>query len=112
MGPGFFPLLLSGLLGLIGLCILGRSFVDEGSGIGPITLRGTVLIIAALVICGLIIRRAGFLPSVATIALLGALASRRATIVQVLATTAIVTAACYLIFILGLGLPFPLFGTV
>ncbi len=39
MGPGYFPLLLGGVLGALGLILIGRSVVIDGGPLPPFELR-------------------------------------------------------------------------
>ena len=79
MGPGYFPLVLAGLMALLGVLIVAKGVTAaaaEGE-IGPVPWRGVVLILAALVYFGACIRGLGLVPSLFGAALLSALASRR-----------------------------------
>jgi hypothetical protein len=113
MGPGYFPLVLGGILVLLGLLIAGKGFV-AGAGaterFGSVPWRALVLIVVALVFFGLTVRGLGLVPATAVTALLTALASRRTSVLAAVATAAGLTVLCVLIFVLALQLRLPLFG--
>ncbi len=112
MGPGYFPLVAGGVLAVLGLVIAIKGLVaGEVIVFGTIPWRSMAMIVAALVFFGLTIRTAGFVPTVAVTAFITALASYRIRLVTALAVAAGLTALCWLIFIVGLQLPLPLFGS-
>lgn len=78
MGPGFFPLMLGLLLGLLGGgVILGalRGAPQEGGRIGAINLRGLAIIVLATVVFGLLIQPLGLLATLAIGAAITSLAA-------------------------------------
>jgi hypothetical protein len=112
MGPGYFPLVLAGLMALLGVLIVAKGVTAaaaEGE-IGPVPWRGVVLILAALVYFGAGIRGLGLVPSLFGAALLSALASRSNGPVSALVIALALTLLCIMIFHYGLGLPVPLLG--
>ena len=113
MGPGYFPLVLGGILVLLGLLIMGKGFIS-GSGaeerLGSIPWRALVLIVVAMLFFGLTVRGLGIVPATAVTALLTALASYRTGILAAVAIAAGLTVLCVVIFVLALQLRLPLFG--
>ena len=77
MGPGYFPLLLSAALVILGLIILVQATRVEGEPIGLIAWRGMLLILPAPIFFGLTVRGLGFLPSIFLTALIASFASQR-----------------------------------
>lgn len=110
MGPGYFPILLSGLLGLLGLLVIAQGLRDQAAMPRGFPLRGSIFVLLAVLAFAAGIDRLGFLPAVAVSVCLGTMASRRSRLRGALLTTAILTAFCWLVFIVGLGLPFVLIG--
>ena len=111
MGPGYFPIVLGGLLAVIGVVVAVRAgAADELSEFGPIPWRGAFFTALALVFFALTLGRLGIVPTVFVTTVLGSLASTRITPLQVLVTAAVLTALCALIFGDWLGVPIPIFG--
>jgi hypothetical protein len=112
MGPGYFPLVLAGVLGALGIAILvkGVSAAAAEAPIGPVPWRGAALIFAALIVFGATVRGLGLVPALFATAALSALASERNPPLAALVIAAALTLACVLIFHYGLGIAVPLFG--
>ena len=113
MGPGYFPLVLGGILVLLGLLTVGKG-LTAGAGaegrFGNVPWRALVLIVVAVLFFGLTVRGLGLVPATAVTALLTALASYRTSILAAVAIAAGLTVLCVLIFVLALQLRLPLFG--
>jgi Tripartite tricarboxylate transporter TctB family len=110
MGPGYFPLVLAGLLVTLGLVILAHGFGYPTTGRLALPWRGLVLILAAPVVFGLTVRGLGLAPAIVLVVLISAFASRRMSVPLALALSLGLTVFCVLVFSLGLGLPLRLFG--
>lgn len=112
MGPGYFPMILTGLLALLGVIILLKAMrpSERFEALGPLAWRGMAFILPAPVFFGLTVRGLGFVPSLFVTALIASFASRRMKAWQALLLAILVTAFSTLIFSYGLGLPFRRFG--
>jgi hypothetical protein len=111
MGPGYFPLFLSGILIVLGAVILVQGFFQtEESPISPTPWLALVLLVAALFIFGFTVRGLGLVPSLMITVFMSAFASRRTGVLGAIALTVGLTVVCVLIFVYGLGLPLRLFG--
>jgi hypothetical protein len=110
MGPGYFPLVLAGILVVLGLMILAHGFRHPTAASLAVPWRGLVLILAAPVIFGLTVRGLGLVPAVMLVVLVSAFASRRMSVLLALVLTVALTLFCVLVFSLGLGLPLRLLG--
>jgi len=110
MGPGYFPMVLSGLLFLLGLLVVIRAFGREGEPLGRIAWRGICFILPAPIFFGLTVRGLGFVPALFLTTLIAAQASIRMRPLPALVLAVLVTIASTLIFSYGLGLPFRRFG--
>lgn len=111
MGPGFFPLLVGGLLVVLGGIIVLKPAADPDAT--PLTrppMRATVLILGAIVVFGLTVRGLGLVPSVFIAALMSALASRQIKPVGALLLAVGLTVISVLVFVVGLRLNLPLLG--
>lgn len=110
MGPGYFPMVLSGLLFLLGALVALKSLGREGEPFGAIAWRGLAFILPAPVFFGLTVRGLGFVPALFITTLIAAQASRRMRPLPALLLAVVVTIMSTLIFSYGLGLPFRRFG--
>ena len=115
MGPGYFPLVLSVLLIVLGIAVIVASWRsgDEEpvhSG-GPIPWRGIVLLTAALLFFGGLVRPLGLGPALGGAVAISCLASRRWSLVPTLVLTASMVACGWGVFIKLLGIPIPFLGT-
>ncbi|WP_155905004.1 tripartite tricarboxylate transporter TctB family protein [Methylopila sp. M107] len=117
MGPGFFPLLLAGVLAFLGVIILLKGFAKSPSDLGTIPWRGGLFILTAPIVFGMTVRGfggvippLGLVPSVALAILIASFASRRTTVAMALTMTVVLTIFCLVVFQRMLGLPVPPFG--
>jgi hypothetical protein len=111
MGPGYFPLVLGGLLVLLGGIIIAKGFLErEGEEIGSVPWRALGLVLGAVLFFGLTIQGLGLVPSVFVATLMCAFASERTNVVMALAIAVGLTILCVLIFVLALSLRLPLVG--
>lgn len=110
MGPGYFPLVVSCILILLGAVIAAQSFRDEGEPIGEFAWRGMIFILVSPIFFALTVRGLGFVASIFFTALIASFASYRMTWLRALILAVAVTAFTTVVFVLGLGLPFRLTG--
>ncbi len=110
MGPAYFPTILSSLLMIIGMISLVRSFFQRGTPMGSFTFRGLLLVIAATILFGLIVRGAGLIVALPVLVIISAYASIRFRWVEALALAAGLTLFCILVFVKGLRVPLPIVG--
>ncbi|MCY7365516.1 MAG: tripartite tricarboxylate transporter TctB family protein [Frankiaceae bacterium] len=111
MGPGYFPLVLGGLLVLLGLAIAAKAFISPETGeLGPVPWRAAVLLVAAILFFGFAIRGLGVVPTLFVSVLLAALAGPKMRPLPALVIATVLTAMSVGIFIYALQLPLPLLG--
>jgi hypothetical protein len=106
MGPGYFPLVLSGILILLGGIIIAGAVNTQSEPIGTFPLRGMLLILGAPVQFALTLGRLGFVPAIFISAYIASFASQRMTPQLAAVISACLTAFATLVFIYGLELPF------
>jgi hypothetical protein len=112
MGPGFFPLLVGAIMAALGLAIVAKGLIaGEVPSFGSVPWRALTVILLAILVFGFTVRRLGFVPASAVTALLTTLASPRIRLLTAVAVAAGLTVAATLIFVIGLQLRIPLFGT-
>jgi hypothetical protein len=110
LGPGAFPLLLAGALGLLGLVIVVQAFRNPATHQMVIPWRGILLIVVAPVVFGLTVRGLGLVASIALVVAISAFASQRMSARLAVMLTVGLTLFCVLVFRMGLGLPLKLVG--
>jgi hypothetical protein len=108
MGPGYFPTVLGGILILFGLYILASGLSSGEKFVGSWSLRALIILPLALVAFGYLIDRAGFVPAMMVLVFGSATAGSEFRFFEVLLFTLFMTALGVVIFIIGLGLPYPL----
>lgn len=110
MGPAYFPTVLGGLLALIGLAAVVRSFFRDGEPIGRFAAKETLMIISAVLLFGFLIRGAGMVVSVFAIVLLSARASQKFKWRSAFLLAAGLATFSVVVFVKLLGIPIPVFG--
>jgi Tripartite tricarboxylate transporter TctB family len=112
MGPGYYPLVLGGILVGLGLLIVGKGFVaGEGEPIGEVDWRAVVLVTASLLFFGLTIRGLGAVGALFGSSLLAAFARSTTSIREALIIAVGLTAVSVVVFIVFLQLRLPLIGS-
>jgi hypothetical protein len=108
MGPGYFPTVLGGILILFGLYLVvsGLRSTDEIQGSWP--LRAMIVLPLALVLFGVLMTHAGFLPALLVLIFGSALSGPQFRLVEVLLLSAALSVVSVALFVWGLGLPYPL----
>lgn len=111
MGPGYFPIVLSGVLALFGGLLVGVGLRVPGGPVhGTFAWRGFIMLLLAVVAFAAAMQPLGFLPAVAASVALAFLGSRRFSVRAVIPLAAGFSAFSWLVFIKGLGLPLQLLG--
>ena len=111
MGPGFFPIVLSAMMVLIGLVLAGRAILDpRHTPFGVVPWRGVVLISVSIVLFALLLTRIGLFPAVLLSTFVACLSGPGVTLKRALAIAVCVAAFCVLVFAYGVGLPVPIVG--
>jgi hypothetical protein len=108
MGPGFFPATLGGILIAFGVCIMAVGLRSGEKIEGRLSVRALIMLPLSLVLFGLLMEKAGFLPALAVLVFGSAASGREFRFIEVLLLTALLTVASVALFIWGLGLPYPL----
>jgi putative tricarboxylic transport membrane protein len=108
MGPGFFPTILGGILIAFGICIMAVGLRSGEKIQGHLSLRALILLPLSLVLFGLLMQHAGFIPALVMLISVAAASGREFRVGEVLLTTVFLAILSLAIFIWGLGLPYPL----
>jgi hypothetical protein len=109
MGPGYFPIVLGGIVIAFGVWEIIIGVLKPDPVQGNWSLRALAILPIAAVIFGILMEKAGFIPALIALIIASALAGREFKFVEVLILALGLTVVCTGIFIYGLGLPYPLF---
>ncbi|HEY7664745.1 MAG TPA: tripartite tricarboxylate transporter TctB family protein [Xanthobacteraceae bacterium] len=105
MGPGYFPILLGGVLAGLGAILIARSVVVAGEGIARFHLLPLGIVAIAICLFGAMIEPAGLVLSLAVLTVLSAAAGRPFHLFETIALTAALIVLSVGIFVYALGLP-------
>jgi hypothetical protein len=121
MGPGYFPIVLGGILILFGLYLAAAGWrssppphpvpqpaPDRERESWP--LRGMILLPLAFILFGVLMTYAGFVPALLALIFVSALASPQFKLIEVMLLSMVLTALSVALFVWGLGLPYSLFA--
>jgi Tripartite tricarboxylate transporter TctB family len=108
MGPGYFPMLVSAGLTLIGIVLVVRSLLAANDALGAIGWRPLVLVLAGMLAFGLLIDRLGLLAAGIALVVAARLADRDFRWLETALLATGLTLAAAGLFLYGLGLPIKL----
>lgn len=112
MGPGYYPLLLSGVLGLLGLVIGLAGWRKPAQQMVVVRPPALISVLAAPLLFAVTLRPLGFVPAVILTSLLATMAAPRMSWLARILTAIGLALGCTAIFIWALGIPLPLLGTL
>jgi drug/metabolite transporter (DMT)-like permease len=110
-GPGYFPLLLSIILAILGAIVLFKSLTIETEGgdpIGPIAWRPLLVVVATITMFGVLLPRLGLFITLPLTIIAVSFASSDFRWRGVLIAATVLTAFSWLVFVYGLNLTIPL----
>lgn len=110
-GPGFFPLLLSVLMMVLGAIITFTALTieaDDGDPIGSIAWRPLVVTVASIAVFGVLLPRIGLLLTVPLLVFCISFADRKVQWRSVLITALVLDVFAWAVFIRGLSLTIPI----
>lgn len=113
MGPGYFPIVLSGIIFAFGAIMVGRSFVypdEEEESIGAIPWRPLLLVMAAPVLFATVAEQIGMFPGVFVTTAVASLAYPGATVGRVILVSFSLAVFCTLVFAYAVRVPVPVIG--
>ncbi|CAN5869780.1 tripartite tricarboxylate transporter TctB family protein [soil metagenome] len=114
-GAGYFPLILSVIMAILGAVVLFKSLTIESEGgdpIGSIAWRPLLVIVFAITVFGVALPRLGMFITIPLLILITSLAGDEFKIKGVIANAIVLTAGSWVIFIWGLSLTIPLWPTL
>jgi hypothetical protein len=111
MGPGYFPLILSGFLIALGAVIAIRGLsTGQQSAFGIVPWRGIILLSLATIVFAAFFDDLGMFPGVLATAFLAALSSPQIPVVRAMVTAFCIAVFCTVVFSYGIHLPVPVIG--
>jgi hypothetical protein len=114
-GPGYFPLMLSVIMAILGAIILFKSLTIETEGgdpVGSIAWRPLLVIVGSIVVFAVLLPRVGLIATIPILIFLVSLAGDEFHWKGVLANAVVLTLGSWVIFIWGLKLTIPLWPTI
>lgn len=114
-GPGYFPLMLSVIMAILGAIVLFKSLTIETEGgdrVGAFAWRPLLIVVAAIVMFGLLLPRLGLFITVPLLILTVSFATTEFSWVGTLINAAVLTIFAWLVFVVGLKLTIPLYPAV
>ena len=110
-GPGYFPLMLSVIMAILGAIVLFKSLTIESPGgdpVGGIAWKPLLIIVVAIAVFGILLERLGLFITVPILIIISSLAGDEFRWRGVIASAIILTLGSWAVFILGLKLTIPL----
>lgn len=109
MGPGYFPAVLGAILACLGLLIAARAALrrSEPEGVGPISLRQILLVLASVAGFGLLLEPLGLILTSFIVMMTAARASHQFRLLPAAINATAVTAMSWAVFSFGLKLTMP-----
>ena len=114
-GPGYFPLILSVILAVLGAIVLFKSLTietEDGDPVGAFAWKPWIVIVASIIVFGLALPRLGMFITVPVLIVMTSYASDEFSWKGVIISAVVLTLFAWLIFVLGLKLTIPLWPTV
>jgi len=109
MGPGYFPSVLGGIMVVMGIYVLALGLRKDHEKIqGNLSLRALIVLPVSMIVFGILMEHAGFVPAMAALIPISAAAGRDFKWGEVAALTVGLTILCAAGFIYALGLPYPM----
>jgi putative tricarboxylic transport membrane protein len=108
MGPAYFPAVLGGLLGLLGLVLLARAFVLKGPAVPRFHFRPLALILLAVLAFGYSLKPLGLLGASLLVVFISAFGGHEFRWKEVAIVWVLLFIFSVLVFVKGLTLPFPI----
>jgi putative tricarboxylic transport membrane protein len=109
MGPGYFPTVISAVLGIISIAITIRGLVTPGQDVAPIELRPLAAVVASFVVFALLLPRAGLAIAIAAQVGVAHFGSSETRVLESVMFAVGLAAFSAVLFIRVLGIPVRLF---
>jgi hypothetical protein len=109
MGPGYFPMLLSVGLGLLGAVIIVNSFLPtkEDGQIEKFHFKPLMIILGSIVLFGLLLKPLGLIVSIIALVVVSSIGSPEKYLKEIVLSSIFLAIFAWLVFIKGLALIIP-----
>ncbi len=107
MGPGYFPIVLSGMLIGLGVALALMALRRMEPRMEPFRLRPLFFAVLSVVLFGLLLERVGLVISAVVVVLVSCLGGGRPRVVESLALAAFLAFGVVALFVYALNIPFP-----
>jgi putative tricarboxylic transport membrane protein len=107
-GPGTAPRLFAGLLAAVGGAVTVVGMLSDGPVIEKYKIRGPALVVVAILLFAALIRPFGLVIATYLAFIVSIMGSKEKRWVESIIAAAVMTAFCWLLFVVLLGLPFQL----
>ena len=113
MGPGYFPIMLSGLTVVLGAAVLIRGLLSgtKGTEFGIVPWRAIFMLSLATIVFAFCFREVGMFPGVFITSMIASLSSPQIKPLTAAIVSVCIAAFCVLVFSYGINLPVPIIGT-
>jgi len=111
IGPGYYPLMLSGLLALLAIAIIVKGWAKPPVMLVVVRPASLIFVLGAPLLFALTIRPLGFILAVILTTLMATMAAHGMAWRVRLACCLVMALGCSVIFIWALNVPLPLFGS-
>lgn len=110
MGPGFFPMLLGGLLVVLGaiLVLRGLRFTHNPEQVPPFRFRPLFVILVSVVLFGVLLQPLGMVVCSVLLVVLSSYATHEFHLREAIVSALVLTAFTTMVFVWGLRMPIPL----
>ncbi len=107
MGAGYFPMVLSVLLSILGFAIMASGFATDGPPVDKFALRPLFFVLLGVVIFGILAKVLGLAISIVALVMVTAYGGHEFRWKEALMAGIVLAIFCVVVFIYGLKLPFP-----
>lgn len=110
MGPGYFPMLVGGIVTVIGIAITAKSqlWPDASESVVSWEIRPLIFILLAIIAFGLLVDDYGLIAAVAAVVVIARLAGREGSMLELAIMVAVLIAISVAVFVYGLRMPLKL----
>ena len=108
MGPAYFPTMVGGLLAMIGVVVFFQSLVAKGAKVAAFPIRLILFMTVALLLFGYLLKPLGLVAALTLLVVVSAFAGHEFKLKEVLVLASALIVLSVLVFVKGLGQPFPL----